>query len=170
MKFFFEGDFTPTTEAGKLSKVSIFPSTQSRACREIFVLVAKELNEVKTGDSISFGLVGQKKTPMAFPAVKQAKKDNRILLMGNIPQPKHRCDGYLDENRSTGKLLDQSCGGGAWGAGACFLAILEPGQHMVSNYRIVWHNENGELVKTVYDSLAEYELVYNAADLDVEMM
>lgn len=169
MKFFFEGDFTPTTEAGKLSKVSIFPSTQSRACREIFVLVAKELGEVANGDTISFGLVGAKKTPMAFPMQKQAKADNRILLMGNIPQPKHRHDGFLDEARSTGKLLDQSCGGGAWGAGACFLAILELGQHMVSNYLIVWHNQDGELVKTTYDSLAEYELVYNT-DLDVEMM
>jgi len=158
MKFYFEGSFQ-IGENGKLSKVAIQPSSNSRTHREIFVLVAKELNEIKSGESYNFGLVGEKKTPMIFPADK--KTDNRILLMGNIPQPNHRSDGYLDNEKCTCKILDESQGGGAWGAGSCFLAILDDGQRVVSNKMIVWENKNGELHKTKFESLAEYELQYN---------
>lgn len=164
MKFYFEGSFSQG-ENGKLSKVAIQPSSNSRTHREIFVLVAKELPEVKSGESYNFGLVGEKKTPMIFPADK--KTDSRILVMGDIPQPKHRSDGYIDKEKTTAKVLDESQGGGAWGAGSCFLAILEVGQYVVSNKLIVWENVNGQLVKTRFESLAEFELQYNKPDVEI---
>lgn len=164
MKFYFEGSFNiKPREEGKLAKVSIYPSTNSRACREIFVLVAKEIPEVISGGNYNLGLVGEKKTPMIFPP---SKNDNRILVMGDIPQPKHRSDGYLDREKSTGQLLDESMGGGAWGAGSCFLAILEDGQRMVSNRLIVWENKGGEMFKTQFNSLSEYELAYEEPQVD----
>ena len=166
MKFYFEGSFNPNPrEEGKLAKVSIFPSTNSRACREIFVLVAKEIPEVISGENYNLGLVGEKKTPMIFPP-SNSKEDNRILVMGDIPQPKHRSDGYLDRENSTGQLIDESMGGGAWGAGSCFLAILEDGQRMVSNRLIVWENKGGEMFKTQFNSLSEYELAYESPKVD----
>lgn len=166
MKFYYEGSFEKG-QNGKLDKVSITPSTNSRACREIFVLVAREITEPpKSAQDYEFGLVGEKKTPMVFP---QKKEDNRILLMGSIPQPKHRQYGYLDEEKSTAKIIDESQGGGAWGAGSCFLAILENGQRVVSNKLIVWENKNGILEKKKFDSLAEYELEYNSTT-NIEML
>lgn len=164
MRFYFEGNYV-AAENGKLAKINIFPSSNSRTCREIFVLIAKEIKDVvNTGDEVSFGLIGEKKTPMIFPL---KTKDSRILVMGNIPQPKHRSDGYLDTSKCTGKILDESRGGGAWGAGSCFLAILEEGQRIVSNRLIVWENKCGELIKSRYDSEAEYELKYESPDIEL---
>lgn len=167
MKFYFEGSFNASPrKKGKLAKVGITPDTNSRACREIFVIVAKEISEVISGDNYNFGFVGKKKTPMIFPATKQ---DNRILVMGNIPQPRHRQEGYLDREKSTGHLIDESQGGGAWGSGSCFLAILNEGERMVSNKLIVWSNVGGELKKEKFQSLAEYELRYDE-DTHIEML
>lgn len=164
MKFYFEGSFNSNPRKnGKLAKVCISPATNSRKQREIFVLVAKEIPEVVSGGNYNVGMVGKNKTPMIFPP---SKPDDRILVMGNIPQPEHRSDGYLDYEKSTGQLIDESMGGGAWGAGSCFLAILEKGQRMVSNKLIVWENKDGELFKTQFNSLSEYELAYETPQVD----
>lgn len=164
MKFYFEGRFNAEPrQNGKLAKVSITPSTNSRSCREIFTLVANELPEVISGGDYALGMVGEKKTPMLFPTTKQ---DTRILVMGDIPQPEHRATGSLDRERSNGKLIDESQGGGAWGSGSCFLAILDEGQRMVSNRLIVWQNKGGQLVKTKFESLSEYELAYSKPDVE----
>lgn len=167
MKFYFEGEFnSKPRENGRLAKVSINPYTQNHSRREVFVLVAKEINTVENGGDYALAMVGERKTPMIFPLAASKSKDKRILVMGSIPQPKHRHDGYLDHDRSNGKLLDESRGGGAWGAGSCFLAILEEGQRMVSNRLIVWENVGGELKKTYFDSTSEYELQYSKPDIE----
>jgi hypothetical protein len=163
MKFYFEGDFL-SGENGKLSKVSIRPTSNSSTRREIFVLVAKELGGIESGENYDFGLVGEKKTPMIFPS---KKKDERILLMGCVPQPRHRSHGYLDIEKCTAKILDESQGGGAWGSGSCFLSIIEEGQRVVSNSLIVWENKNGTLLKTKFQSLAEYELKYHEPKIEL---
>ena len=165
MNFYFQGSYNPEPrKEGKLAKVSIYPSSNSRTAREIFVLVAKEIENVESGKSYSFGLVGEKKTPMIFPD--NQKTDKRILVMGEVPQPKHRACGYLDTEKTTANIIDESCGGGAWGAGSCFLAIIEVGQRAVSNKLIVWENVDGELVKKRFESLAEYELAYNTPQIE----
>lgn len=164
MKFFFEGTFDVSPrENGKLATVSTYPDSNSRSRRPVFVLVAKEIQEVISGGDYSLGMVGENKTPMLFP---NPKPDSRILVMGNVPQPGHRSDGFLNISECTGKLIDESCGGGAWGSGSCFLAILEDGQRMVSNRLIVWENKGGELFKTKFGSLSEYELAYKSPDIE----
>jgi len=161
MKFYFEGHFDiDPRQVNKLAKVSIKPSTNSRTCREIFVLVANEIETVVSGEDYNFALVGDKKTPMLFSATK-TNADKRIVVMGNIPQPKHRSDGAVDNELTTAKILNESQGSGAWGAGSCFLSILENGQRVVSNRLIVWENKNGELIKTQYNSKTEYDIKYS---------
>lgn len=165
MKFFFEGSYV-TAEKGKLAKVNIFPSSNSRNCREIFVLISTEIKVVvKSGDDVSFGIIGEKKTPIIF--LNNNKPDNRILVMGDIPQPKHRANGYIEESKCTGRIIAESRGGGAWGAGSCFLALLNDGERIVSNKLIVWENINGNLVKIKYDSEGEYELKYGNPDIEI---
>lgn len=163
MKFYFEGSFEQGKD-GRLASVGITPSTNSRACRRIFVLVAKEVGEPVSGGEYSLGFVGEKKTPMLFP---KKGNDNRILAMGDIPQPKHRSDGFVWSEKTTAKVLDESQGGGAWGAGSCFLALLEDGQRVVSNRLIVWENKGGELVKRKFDSIAEYDLEFGSPDVEM---
>jgi hypothetical protein len=130
-------------------------------------LVASQLAEVKSGNNYNVGITSSKKHYILFPAGKQS--DDRIMVMGNIPQPKHRQSGYIDTTRTNGGVIDESQGGGAWGSGSCFLALLSPGERVVSNKLIVWENKGGVLFKTKFDSLVEYELHYNPTD-DVQYL
>jgi hypothetical protein len=177
MKFYFEGSYNeqPKKE-GKLAKVSAFPPTQNSSCREICVLVAKEIESVESGLEVNLGMVGkgEKKTPMIFPHTPKnvQEADKRILVMGIVPQPKHRQDGRLylerdgDAKKTNGHLLDVSNGGGAWGSGCAFLAVLKPNERVVSNRFIVWENVDGDLKKSKFDSLCEYLLFYEKPEIN----
>lgn len=168
MRFYFEGSFNKEKrKEGKLASVGITPDTNSRRGNRIFVLVANEINEPLSGEQYSIGLVGENKTPMIFPAKPHDIKDKRILVMGDMPQPGHREDNYLDNERSTGKVIRESEGGGAWGSGAVFIAILNERERVVSSNLEVWENQNGELYKTKFDTLTEYQIQYEKPDVEL---
>ncbi len=63
--------------------------------------------------------------------------------------------------------LAYECGGGAWGSGAAFLAILKQGDKVVSNDLEVWENVGGELKNSHHKTLAEYELKYGSPNIEI---
>lgn len=173
MKFYFPKgslDLSPR-QNGKLATITLYPETQSRSGDPIKILVAKEIEDPTSGQQYDLGMVGKEKSmPMLYPA---RKSDNRILLLAEVGQPKHRHDGRVDKEETTAKLLKYSCGGGAWGSGCAFLALLDQGQKVVSSGHsrpMVWENKGGELVFTQYDSQAEYDLVYKQTEDEIEFI
>lgn len=173
MKFYFPKgalDLNPRQD-GKLATITIEPETQSNAKDPVKILIAKEIEEPTSGQQYDLGMVGKEKNmPMLFPI---RKPDTRILLLAQVGQPAHRKEGRVDQKETTAKLIKYSCGGGAWGSGCAFLAVLEEGQKVVSSGHsrpMVWENKAGELVFTQYDSQAEYDLVYKTTDDEIEFI
>ena len=172
MKVYFNGTLdTSQKSEGKLAKISISPETNSRSGNPITILVANELTNVVSGGDYALGMVGKEgklKMPMLFPLKQGAKKDDRILVLGEIPQPAHRKNGFIDTELTTPNVvLKSSSGGGAWGSGSVFLALLTTDTKIVSNRLKVWQNKNGVLVETKFASRAEYDLAFNEANIEL---
>lgn len=167
MKFYFEGQVVPDVGVG-LPRVSIRPETNNSQNRELFILIDKNIDpkEIKQGDNFGFGLVGDKKTPMIFPPSQKDLEDKKILIMGNIPQPGHRKFGGVNTEKTDARMIDVSYGGGAWGAGCVFIALLAPGQKVVSTKFHVWENIGGNLFKVKLNQ-TEFELRYEKPEIEM---
>jgi hypothetical protein len=161
MRFYFEGDYDNSqVEDGKKAKISARPYTSNKQQRELFVLVANEIATPQSGINYKVALVGLQKTPMIFPPKDIDFEDTRILVMGRIASPGHRKDGYIHDGYTTGQILNVSRGGGAFGAGSVFIALMKDGQKVVSNMLEVWYNDGGTLKQTTFESQAQYDLAY----------
>lgn len=154
-------------QPGKLDAIVVSPPSNGPKVKTGIVLISRELSpwpeKMEYPVDVDLGLVGEKKTPMIFPATNKA--DKRILLLADIPQPGHRRDGTRYAEKCTGRFIHYSEGYGAWGSGACFIAILNPGERIVSNKFIVWENQDGVLVCSDMNQ-AEYELAYESAQIE----
>jgi len=139
-------------EGSKGWLIEILPDTNGPKTRSLRVALSRELNG-EIPERADVGKVGQdKKMLMLFP---EKRKDDRHLVIGGFKRPRHRRFASVKEDESTGQILDQSSGYGAWGAGVAFIAILEEGQRIVSsNFRVIWI-ENGEAKEGQFEK-AEY--------------
>jgi len=59
--------------------------------------------------------------------------DKRAIIIDEFSRFAHRVDTRIDKTFTTAKVVDVTCGYGAWGSGTAFMAILEPGQRLVSD-------------------------------------
>ena len=164
MKVYFDNFDSAPRQYDKLAKITVSPDTTSSMGRELFVLVANEILEPISGNTYCLGMVGTRKTPMLFPD--NGKPDSRILVVGEVPKPCHRGVGYLLEELTTAEIIQLSAGGGAWGSGCCFIALICDGQKIVSNALTDWENRSGSLVKTKFDNMTEFELAYDKPNIE----
>lgn len=86
---------------------------------------------------------------MMFP---EDRPDSRHFVIGGFVHWKHRSGVGINADDSTGKILEESHGYGAWGSGVAFFAILEDGQRIVSTRHgdtrhVIWI-ENNEIHST----------------------
>lgn len=162
MKFYFETtvDYSPREE-GKKAVISVLPESNGPKIKPVFLLIADELTELTSGQEVRLGMIGEKETAMVFPST---TPDNRVLLLADAPQPGHRKTGSIRNELTDAKILQHQSGYGAWGSGAVFLALLNPGQKVVTNrsggYKVYW-NEAGELKQKWYSTSGEYDLDWN---------
>lgn len=174
MKFYYDEDAVTITDGdpldGSLTKLGVKPYTNSKQGDEISILISKAvaIKTVENGGKYSLGKVAGGNTCILYPLRVEDKDDPRILVMGVIDSPGHRQDGRVDSELSTVSPIYESCGGGAFGSGACFVAILSPGDRIVSREMEVWENDNmsGTLVKRKFHSMSEYNLFYGVADIE----
>jgi hypothetical protein len=120
------------SESEKGFSIEIRPDTNGPKVRTLRVALARELGgemperakvvRLKKKDG-SDGIL------MLFP---EERPDNRYFIIAGFSHWKHRSGVGIDSQESTGKIMEEAHGYGAWGSGVAFFAVLEEGQRIVS--------------------------------------
>lgn len=155
--------------SGKLAKsergvsIEIRPDTNGPKVRTLRVALSREVGEL-VPEAAKVVRLKNKQDPnkkgilMMFP--EDSKKDDRVLVIDGFDHTVHRSSIGIDSSLTTAEILDQESGYGAWGSGVAFIAILAPGQRIVSTRhgsrrRVLWI-EDSELK---YAAMTEEEWV-----------
>lgn len=127
------GGHVTKTERGV--SIEITPDSNGPKIKTLRVALSREVGDaVPTNGTVT--RIKNRNNPdrpgilMIFPEKKP--DDNRYLVIEGWGRPAHRCAAGIDEKLTTGEILETSYGYGAWGSGVAFIAILSPGQRIVS--------------------------------------
>lgn len=148
MKVYFNADFVQDSGYPKLR---LTPPTNNSSCRAIYMFVDKSVGEPVSGANYRFGLIN------GIPAIggHSDKESQNIVVMDTIAQGGHRVDSRYDVDYTNAKIISESKGGGAFGSGQVFIAILKPGERVVSTSGFLWENRDGNLFTTKFPNNSE---------------
>lgn len=158
MKVFIKRGLFELKTGPKGQYIEFGPDTNGPNVRRIQVGLKVALPEETKGEYLciqakvlKFQKEGQKR-PFFVLAPDDGEPDNRALVISEFSRAAHRENTGIDKDLTTAKVLDSTYGYGAWGSGVAFIAVMDPGERVCSDYgkvKIISYDGDNISVDTV---------------------
>ena len=157
MKVFIKRKFFELKSGPKGQYIEFGPDTEGPNIRKIRVGLKVALPETDGeylcihAKVLKFQAEGQKR-PFFVLVPDDGKHDNRAVVISEFPRAAHRENTGIDRELTTAQVLDSTYGYGAFGSGVAFIAILNPGERVCSDYskvKIISYDGDNISVDTV---------------------
>lgn len=136
-------EFGPDTEGPNVRKIRVGLKVALPGTDEEYLCIKAKV--------LKFQSEGQK-YPFFVLAPDDGRPDNRALIISEFSRAAHRENTGIDNKLTTAKVLDSTYGYGAFGSGVAFIAVMDPGERVCSDYgkvKIISYDGDNISVDTV---------------------